>query len=56
MNGDLRAAYHRALAAHIDALRRLARRHHMRHLRVDAATTMERALVDYLSLPAEAGR
>jgi len=56
VDGDLRAAYRQAVAAHIDALRRLARRHHMRHLRVDAATTMERALIDYLSLPAEAGR
>jgi len=53
---DLRAAYRRALATHIDALRHLARRHHMRYLRVDTSTTMERALIDYLALPAEAGR
>jgi uncharacterized protein (DUF58 family) len=47
-----RAAYRAALASHTDGLRRLARRHRMRHLQVDPARGMEAALLAYLRLPA----
>lgn len=56
VDGDLRAAYRERLTTHIDALRQLARRHRMRHLRVATATPMERALIDYLALPPEGRR
>ena len=47
-----RAKYRLALARHGEGVRRLARRHRMRHLRVDPARGMEAALVAYLRLPA----
>lgn len=47
-----RAAYRAALATHTEGLRRLARRHRMRHMQVDPACGMETALVAYLRLPA----
>jgi uncharacterized protein (DUF58 family) len=52
VDASARAAYRTALATHADGLRRLARRHRMRHLQVDAARGMEAALLAYLRLPA----